>query len=300
MKVPDNTKDVQQITWVGIWVNLFLSIAKIGAGILGSSRALIADGLESTMDIFTSFALVLGAKYWNAPPDHDHPYGHRRIETTISLGIGLIVAAVGIGVLVSSILAIRHGETSNPTWIAFVVAVISVLSKEILFQWTVRKGKKVKSMAVVANAWHHRTDAISSVPVVFAVAGAQWLPAWGFLDSIGAIAASGFILKGAVEIIWSALREMIDTGASQDTLDQIEQIACSVEGVNSIHALRTRYVGSGIHVDLHIVLEPDITLAHAHQIGDDVVDRLKADGPDVMDVLVHLDPRDDSEPAESA
>jgi cation diffusion facilitator family transporter len=292
--VKDTSPRVRQITWIGIWVNLVLSIVKITAGILGSSKALIADGLESATDIFTSFALIVGSKYWSAPPDSDHPYGHRRIETIMTLGVGVIVGIVGVSITWNAVASLHTGEHSHPNLLALGGAIASVIFKELLFQWSVREGKKIKSMAVVANAWHHRSDAISSIPVVIAVGCAQFLPAWSFLDALGALIAAAFILKASVAIIWPALREIADTGASEKTVQIIHDLAASVPGVQSIHALRTRFVGSSIHVDLHIVVDPKITVMEGHQIGDAVTDILTEKGPEVIEVLVHLDPRDDS------
>jgi len=246
------------------------------------------------MDIFTSLALIVGSKYWNAPPDSDHPYGHRRIETIMSMGVGLIVGLVGISITWNAISSLRSGAHNHPTMLALAGAVVSVISKELLFQWSVREGKKIKSMAVVANAWHHRSDAISSIPVVVAVGCAQFFPAWNFLDALGALVAAAFILKASKDIIWPALREIADTGASEETVQSIHDLAASVPGVRSIHALRTRFVGSSIQVDLHIVVDPRISVLKGHQIGDAVTDLLKEKGPEVVEVLVHLDPRDDS------
>jgi cation diffusion facilitator family transporter len=293
MEKIDTSPRVRQITWAGIWVNLVLSIVKILAGVFGMSKALIADGIESGADIITSLVLVAGSKFWNAPPDVNHPYGHRRIETIITFGIGLVVGVVGVSIIVNSIGSLRTGTNSQPTLLALVVAIISVLSKEALFQWSVREGRKIKSMAVVANAWHHRSDAISSIPVVFAVGFAQFFPQWTFLDAVGALVAAGFILKASIDIIMPALREIADTGASAETVEKISAIAQSVEGVRSIHALRTRLVGSNIHVDLHIVVDPDITVMAGHLIGDKVTDTLKDQEPEVLDVLVHIDPSPD-------
>jgi len=289
----DTSPRVRQITWAGIWVNLVLSIIKVAAGIVGHSRALIADGIESGTDIVTSLVLVVGSKFWSAPPDKSHPYGHRRIETLITLGIGMVVTGVGLSIIVNAVISLKTGAHTHPTMVALVVAVLSVLVKELLFQWSVREGKKIKSMAVVANAWHHRSDAISSIPVVVAVGAAQWFPQWTFLDAVGALAAAAFILKAGASIIWPALREIADTGASEETLEQIHAMAQNVEGVRSVHELRTRYVGSGIMVDLHIVVDPEITVMQGHLIGDAVTDKLKCDGPEVMDVLVHIDPSED-------
>lgn len=289
----ESSTRVRQITWVGIWVNLVLSIAKIFAGIVGNSKALIADGIESGADIVTSLALVVGSKFWSAPPDKDHPYGHRRIETIMTLGIGVVVGVVGLSIIWNALSSIRMGVHSHPTILALVVAVVSVLSKEWLFQWSAREGRKIQSMSVIANAWHHRSDAISSIPVVLSVGAAQFFPEWSFLDAIGAIIAGGFILKASFDIAWPALRQMIDTGAAQSTVAKLESIATSVQGVRSVHSLRTRYLGSSIGVDLHIVVDPEITVVQGHEIGDEVEAQMKAQLPEVCEVLIHLDPFED-------
>ncbi|MBK9575921.1 MAG: cation transporter [Fibrobacterota bacterium] len=289
----ESSTRVRQITWVGIWVNLVLSIAKIFAGIVGNSKALIADGIESGADIVTSLALVVGSKFWSAPPDKDHPYGHRRIETIMTLGIGVVVGVVGLSIIWNALSSIRMGIHSHPTILALVVAVVSVLSKEWLFQWSAREGRKIQSMSVIANAWHHRSDAISSIPVVLSVGAAQFFPEWSFLDAIGAIIAGGFILKASFDIAWPALRQMIDTGAAQSTVAKLESIATSVQGVRSVHSLRTRYLGSSIGVDLHIVVDPEITVVQGHEIGDEVEAQMKAQLPEVCEVLIHLDPFED-------
>lgn len=289
----ESSTRVRQITWVGIWVNLVLSIAKIFAGIVGNSKALIADGIESGADIVTSLALVVGSKFWSAPPDKDHPYGHRRIETIMTLGIGVVVGVVGLSIIWNALSSIRMGVHSHPTILALVVAVVSVLSKEWLFQWSAREGRKIQSMSVIANAWHHRSDAISSIPVVLSVGAAQFFPEWSFLDAIGAIIAGGFILKASFDIAWPALRQMIDTGATQSTVEKLESIATSVQGVRSVHSLRTRYLGSSIGVDLHIVVDPEITVVQGHEIGDEVEAQMKAQLPEVCEVLIHLDPFED-------
>lgn len=289
----DTATRIRQITWVGIWVNLVLSVVKIAAGFAGHSSAVLADGLESGMDIVTSFALLVCARFWIAPPDEDHPYGHRRIETLTTLGIAFVVAGVGVSIVLGSLSALHSGEHQHPNLIALSVAVISVVSKELLYRWSAREGGRIHSSAVVANAIHHRSDAISSIPVVLSVGFAQLLPGWTFLDAVGALVAGAFILKAAGAIGLPALREIADTGAGAKTREQIREIANGTEGVRSIHDLRTRYVGASLHVDLHLVVAPDITVLAGHRIGDAVMERIKSEIPDVIDVLVHLDPRED-------
>jgi len=295
MSSPENTaRRVRQITWAGIWVNVFLTIAKLLAGIFGHSRALVADGVESGMDILTSAALLVGSRYWSAPPDAEHPYGHKRIETLLTMGIGLVVGLVGLSILWNALGSLHAGAHAHPTPLALVVAVGTVLAKELLYRWSDREGRKIRSMSVVANAWHHRSDAISSIPVVLSVGATQVFPNWTFLDAVGALIAGGFILKASAEILWPALREIADTGAATDTVNKLQAIASGVEGVRSLHDIRTRYVGgSSIQIDLHVVVDPDITVLASHRIGDEVAARLKAEGPEVLDVLVHIDPGPD-------
>lgn len=291
---PDSTKRVREITWLGIWVNLILSIAKILAGVFGHSKALIADGIESGCDIVTSSVLLVGARYWSAPPDADHPYGHRRIETILTLGIGLVVAGVGGSIVYSALKSLQQGTASHPTMLALVVAIATVGGKELLYRWSAREGHKIQSMAVIANALHHRSDAISSIPVVLSVAAAQILPTWTFLDAVGALIAGGFILKAARDIAWPALRELSEAGAEPGILASLEATAVTIAGVTSVHGVRSRFVGASLFVELHIVVDPEMSVSQAHRIADRVAGRLVADFPDVVDVQVHLDPFDDS------
>jgi len=291
---PDSTRRVREITWAGIWVNLVLSIAKILAGVFGHSKALVADGIESGCDIVTSSVLLVGARYWSAPPDADHPYGHRRIETILTLGIGLVVAGVGGSVAYSALKSLQQGTASHPTMLALVVAIATVVGKELLYRWSAREGHRIQSMAVVANALHHRSDAISSIPVVLSVAAAQILPTWTFLDAVGALVAGAFILKAAKEIAWPALRELSEAGAEPGILANLEATARTIAGVTSLHGVRSRFVGASLFVELHIVVDPEMSVSRAHRISDRVAGRLVADFPDVVDVQVHLDPFDDS------
>lgn len=281
---------VRQITWVGIWVNAAVSVIKIFAGVFGASKALIADGIESGADIITSLILVVGSRFWSAPPDAEHPYGHRRIETLITMGIGLMVGAVGASIILNALSSLRSGQHSHPTMLAFVVAIFSVVSKELLYRWSAREGRKIRSMSVVANAWHHRSDAISSIPVVLSVGAIQILPTWTFLDAVGAVVAGGFILKASGEILWPALKEIMEAGVSEATRERLLSVASSVEGVRGVHKLRTRFVGSIVSADLHIVVDANQTVSEGHAIALEVERRMKDGVPEVCDVLVHVDP----------
>jgi cation diffusion facilitator family transporter len=283
-------KIVRKVTWVGLILNLFLVAIKFIAGIYGRSQALVADAIHSLTDLTTDIAVIAGSHYWSRPPDENHPYGHRRLETLVTVFIGVALIAAGIGIGWKAISALQEKQTAPPGWIAVLAALVSIGCKESIYRWTAITGRRVKSAALAANAWHHRTDAISSIPVLIAVAAARMAPAWSFLDSIGALIVSIFILHASIKVIWPALSELIDVGAPTEICKEIENIALGNESVLQVHDIRTRYISSSIQVDLHIVVEGLITVREGHDIADDVKARILDSIPEVLDVIVHVDP----------
>jgi cation diffusion facilitator family transporter len=278
------------VTWIGLLTNITLSGLKFAAGYFGRSQALIADAVHSLTDTTTDIAVIAGSHYWSRPPDESHPYGHRRLETLVTAFIGLMLAAAGIGIGWAAISTLHDKDASTPGWIAFFAAMVSIITKEILYRWTATVGIRVKSPALAANAWHHRTDAISSLPVLVAVGGASLFPSWSFLDHVGAAIVSIFILHAALKISWPAISELIDAGAPKDIQDKIADIACNTSGVREIHAVRTRYISSSIQIDMHIVVDGSISVSEGHQIADNVESKLISGIPEVFDVIVHVDP----------
>jgi cation diffusion facilitator family transporter len=283
-------KIVRKVTWVGLLVNLFLVAVKFIAGIYGRSQALIADSIHSLTDLTTDIAVIAGSHYWSRPPDENHPYGHRRLETLVTVFIGVVLIAAGIGIGWKAISALQEKRAAPPGWIAVAAALVSIGCKESIYRWTAITGRRVKSAALAANAWHHRTDAISSLPVLIAVAGARLFPSWSFLDKVGAAIVSIFILHASIKIIWPAISELIDVGAPTEICKKIENIALRNESVLQVHDIRTRYISSSIQVDLHIVVEGLITVREGHDIADDVRARIIDSIPEVLDVTVHVDP----------
>ena len=283
-------KIVRKVTWVGLWINLFLAAIKFSAGIYGRSQALVADAIHSLTDLTTDIAVIAGSHYWSLPPDENHPYGHRRLETLVTVFIGVVLIAAGIGIGWKAISALQEKHAAPPGWIAVFAALVSIGCKESIYRWTAITGRRVKSAALAANAWHHRTDAISSIPVLIAVAGARISPAWSFLDHVGAVIVSIFILHASIKVIWPALSELIDVGAPTEICKKIENIALKNESVLQVHDIRTRYISSSIQVDLHIVVEGLITVREGHDIADDVKARIIDSIPEVLDVIVHVDP----------
>jgi cation diffusion facilitator family transporter len=284
--------EVRSVTLWGLAVNLALAGVKFVFGIVGSSQALVADAVHSLSDSFTDMAVVIGAGFWTAPADADHPYGHGRIETLITCVIGIALGSVGVGLAYSAIGSLHRESTATPGWSAFLTACISIAAKEILYRWTVNVGKRVKSSALIANAWHHRSDALSSLPVAVAVLGTRIRPSWVFLDQIATVIVSVLILHAAWRILWPALRELIDAGAAAEEREALLKLALTTEGVRAVHKLRTRYVGPGLQVDLHVLVQPDLSVRQGHAVAGVVKERLLGDGPNVIDVLVHIEPFD--------
>jgi cation diffusion facilitator family transporter len=283
-------KTVRKVTWIGLLVNLFLAGLKFIAGIYGRSQALVADAIHSLTDLTTDIAVIAGSHYWSRPPDENHPYGHRRLETLVTVFIGVILIAAGIGIGWKAISTLQERQAAAPGWIAVFAALASIVCKESIYRWTAITGRRVKSPALAANAWHHRTDALSSLPVLIAVAGARIFPSWSFLDRVGAVIVSIFILHASIKIIWPGISELIDVGAPTETRRKIRDIALKNEGVLQVHDIRTRYISTSIQVDLHIVVEGLITVRKGHDIADDVRARIIDAIPEVLDVIVHVDP----------
>ena len=289
---------VRRITWIGLAANLIIAVIKILAGWLGSSKAVVADGFHSLSDLITDIVILLGVSYWAAPADGDHQYGHSRIETMVTLFIAASIMTAGVAIGWSAVNNLREGDFSTPGFPALIGALISIIVKEIVYRRTMAAAKKVKSKALEANAWHHRSDSISSIPALLAVSVAMINPALAFIDSIGALVVSLFIIKVAFDLMKPAFLELTDAGASEAEIEEIRNIALRVKGVCDVHAIRSRSFGSGYLVDLHVLVEDDLTVLEGHNIGRKVKLKLIDEGPGILDVVVHLEPWRDSKKKE--
>ncbi len=276
--------------WVGLITNLVLAAIKMAAGIIGHSHAVVADAIHSLSDLVTDFAVIAGVHFWSKPADDDHPHGHQRIETLVTVVIGVFLGVVAVGLAWDAVTGGHDAGGQTPGALALAAALLSIVVKEALFRWTAVVGQRVNSPALVANAWHHRSDALSSVPAALAVSVAIVNPKLAFADRIGAIAICLFILHAAWRIMKPALAQLIDTAAPADERDRLERLALSVEGVKDAHALRTRYVGPNLAVDLHVVVDPGLSVEQGHAIGEAVRQRLINRGQQVQDVLVKVEP----------
>ena len=283
---------VRRAAWVGFVANFALSILKLAAGIFGHSAAVIADAVHSITDLATDFALIVGVKFWSAPADERHPHGHGRIETLVTVGIGLSLGAVGLTLGWDAVtgISVGHENAEAPSGVALAAALISIVFKEWLYRWTLAIGWKEKSQALVANAWHHRSDALSSLPAAIAVGVTMVRPNWRFVDDLGAIVVCHFILVAAWHIVKPALAQLIDEGAPEDQRADIEKLALSVDGVRDAHALRTRFVGAELAVDLHVEVDSTLSVGDGYAIAEAVRRQLLEHGPRVGDVLVQIEP----------
>lgn len=292
--VTQPVQEIRRVTFWGLFVNLLLSISKLAIGFLGHSQSLIADAVHSLSDTSTDLAVLVGVRFWSAPADANHPHGHGRIETLITFFISIVLASVGAGLAYRAIVTLPELVHVIPEWSVFIMACLSIIVKELLYRWTVHIGTRVKSSALIANAWHHRSDAFSSVPVAVAVLASRIQPNWVFLDNIATVIVSVLILQAVWKIARPALGQLIDTAADQEEQQAIVDLVLDCEGVLAVHALRTRYIGPGLQVDLHVLVEPELTVREGHDIARGVKKRLLIQMPNIVDVLVHIEPNNPS------
>jgi len=280
------------VTLVGSVIDLVLGVTKILVGFSSSSQALVADGVHSLSDLATDVLVLYAAKHSHREADEEHPYGHGRIETaaTVALGIALIGVAVGIGI--DAIRGLFDPATlSHPGVLALVIATISIGAKEAIYHYTMRIARKFRSELLKANAWHSRSDAISSVVVVIGIAGT--MAGVDYLDAVAAIIVTAMIAQIGWQLAWNSVRELVDTALEKDRVEAIQQTIKSVEGVQALHQLRSRRMGPDALVDVHIQVSPTLTVSEGHQISETVRFKLMRDIEEVSDVTVHIDPEDD-------
>jgi len=283
-------KKIRQITWVGLVLNTALSAAKILAGIMCKSQALTADGIHSLSDAVTDVAVIAGSFFWSKPPDTNHQYGHQRLETLITFFISIVLLTAGAGIGWKAVITIRDVHATSPSAIALFIAAVSIFSKEFLYRWNIKAGKRLKSMSLIANAWHHRLDSLSSIPVFFALGGAVIFPDWTFLDHIGAIFVSALIFHTGLKIMFQSINEFIDIGAPEKIREEIKTIVSQNSSVSRVYGIKTRYMGSSLQVGLNLVLERDIPVFKAFEISEQIRTKLLNDGPDIIDVWIQIEP----------
>lgn len=296
----DRTAKVTFVTLVGSVVNIILTVFKILAGILGRSTAMIADGIHSLSDLLSDIVVIVFVKISAKGRDKDHDYGHGKFETFATLIISLMLIVVAANLMSGGINKIRlildGGEVSSPGMIALWAAVASIVLKEVLYRYTIIQGKALNSPMMIANAWHHRSDAFSSVGSLLGIAGAIFLgDKFVILDPITGCVISIFILVMAVKMSVPAIKELLDVSLPDEVEQQIVSTAKSIQGVIDLHELKTRREGPGIIMEGHLVLDSDISLKEAHNISKKVEESLRKEFGTETQISLHLEPEDDAE-----
>ncbi len=283
---------IKRTTLVGAIVNLLLSAVKIVAGVFGQSHALIADGIHSLSDLLSDLLVWFAGHKAGQAPDAEHPYGHGRFETVATLVLGFLLVAVALGIGWDAVQRLFHPQALlQPGPIALYAAGLSILIKEALYWYTRAYGVRVRSDLLIANAWHHRSDAISSVIVMIGVAGT--LAGLPDLDAIASVLVAVMIAKIAWDLGSNATRELVDTALDPERLREMSRIIRHSTGVRDIHMLRTRTLGGNTAADVHVLVDPDISVSEGHAISVLVQQRLMETIERMSDVIVHIDPEDD-------
>lgn len=288
-------KGIYKVTIVGSIVNFLLLVFKFFAGIAGHSAAMLADAVHSLSDFITDIVVIVFVRIAGKPEDKGHDYGHGKYETLATAIIGLLLLCLGFGIFwngASSIYTfLRGGQLESPGVVALVAALVSIVSKEILYQYTVIQGKKLNSQAVIANAWHHRSDALSSIGTAIGIGGAILLgDHWRVLDPVAAVVVSFFIMKVSVRLLIPCVDELLEKSLPEDVEKEIEQTVLSFPGVSQPHHLRTRRIGNYYAIELHVRMDGKITLEEAHSTATAIENKLKEMFGKGTHVGIHVEP----------
>ena len=288
-------KEIRHVTLWGALGNLLLLIFKFFAGIMGHSAAMIADAVHSLSDFLTDIVVMIFVRISSKEEDENHHYGHGKFETLATVIIGIVLVAVGLGIMkngITSIIEVTKGNTIKaPGIIALVAAIVSIIVKEILYRYTVIKGKKLDSPSVVANAWHHRSDAFSSIGTTLGIGGAILLGnKWTILDPIAAVVVSVFILKVAYQLTKAGLDELLEKSLPKEIEKKIIEILLSFNEISSPHHLRTRRIGKSYSIEVHIRMNGEMSLYDAHQITVDIEKKLKEELHKDIFINIHMEP----------
>lgn len=286
---------IYRVTFVGSVVNLLLLVFKFVAGILGHSAAMLADAVHSLSDFVTDIIVIVFVRISSKPEDEGHDYGHGKYETLATAIIGLILLFVGFGILWNGATSIwdfwQGGELKEPGMLALWAALVSIVFKELLYQYTVLKGRRLNSQAVVANAWHHRSDALSSIGTAVGIGGAILLgEQWLILDPLAAVVVSLFIMKVAIQLLVPCVEELLEKSLPAEVEEKIKQEILSFPGVTSPHHLRTRRIGSSYAIEVHIRMDGQITLEEAHHTATAIENRLKSEFGSRTYINIHVEP----------
>ena len=292
LTLKERKQAINKVTWWGIAVNLVLSATKIIGGIFGFSAALLADGIHSLSDLASDAMVLFAAKHAGEEADEDHPYGHGRFETLATVALGALLIVVGLGIAYDAVSRLTaEAVHTTPHMLTLWVAGISIISNEGLYHYTKKVGLEIRSDLLKANAWHHRSDAVSSIVVLIGIAGA--MAGMPKLDAYAAIVVAIMIVKIGADLAYQGIQELVDTGLEPELVNQIKEKILLNEEVRHLHMFRSRRMGHTALVDVHIQVSPKLSVSEGHHISEAVEHSLKNSFDEVNDVTVHIDPEDD-------
>lgn len=288
-------QSIYQVTIIGGIANVALLVFKFVAGILGHSSAMIADAVHSLSDFLTDIIVLIFVRVSGKPADKGHDFGHGKYETLATTVIGIALLVVAVGIFVSGARKgaqwIRGEELSTPGMLAFWAAIASIAVKEAVFRYTIIRGRKLESQAVIANAWHHRSDALSSIGTTLGIGGAVLLGGrWAILDPLASIVVAAFIVKVSIDLMRNGISELMEASLPDDTESEILEIVKSFSDVTDPHNLKTRRIGNRIAIEIHVRMNPDVTLSTAHERATDIEHALKERFGTTTHVVVHMEP----------
>ena len=287
-------KAAERVTIIGAVLDTVLGILKILIGVIANSTALIADGIHSLSDLLTDFMVVVVLRLSHQAPDDNHPWGHARFETVGTVALGVILVGVGGAMAYDSLqLLFSEQPATLPTWPALVAAVLSIIGKEWIFQYTYRIGKQLGSDLIIANAWHSRTDAFSSIVVLLAVAGAMAGIWW--LDALAAVLVALMVGKIGWDLVSKSITALVDTALPEEKVAKLREHVLNVDGVINVHSFKSRRMGSQSLLEMHLQVAPHLSAAEGHFIGDNVVCQLQSRFDDISHIIFHIDTYDDEE-----
>lgn len=285
----------EKATLISIVINVILSVAKVMAGLLGNSAAMLADGIHSLSDLVTDFIVLAAMRVARREVDENHPYGYGKYETLATQMISIVLLLVAAGICYDALLRLDNPNLTPPGLIALIAAFISLVGKELLFQYTFRLGKRLNAKALIANAWHHRSDAISSIAALVGIGGALF--GWPIMDPIAAIFVAFILAKVGIDLFRGAVWELTDSNKAvdQEVREQIAQLVADLPEVLSAHCLVPRISGPDIVVNVHVEVNPLLSVSEGHQIAEKVRLRLTNEVEAISDVMVHVDTEDDQQ-----
>ncbi|KAJ51001.1 cation diffusion facilitator family transporter [Clostridium tetanomorphum] len=285
MNVYEEGKKVSLLT---ILMNVFLCLFKVMAGIFGKSSAMIADGIHTLSDVITTIMVILGLKISSKKEDEEHPYGHEKFEPVYAKIISTLLLITGIFIAYEGVKVLLSGNYNTPGTIALIAAVVSIIAKEFMYRYTIYTAKKIKSISMEADAWHHRSDALSSIGTFIGIFGAR--AGLKILDPLTSIIVSFFIIKVAIEFYLKSVKELVDTSADKETIATIKEETLKINGVENIYNLKTRTFGSKVYVDIEIYVDSKMTVEESHRIATAVHDNLENKIENIKHCMVHVEP----------